>query len=87
MKTSLHIQNLKCGGCVKTITNKVSELENVSDVQVDKETSKVTFTHQKEEDVEVVTDKLKSLGYPTVDDENSVLTKAKSMFSCASGKI
>jgi len=87
MTTSLYVQNLKCGGCVKTITNKITELENISDVVVDKETSKVTFTYQNEADVKAVSDKLLKLGYPTTDDANSVLTKAKSMISCASGRI
>lgn len=86
MTTEIFVQNLKCGGCVNTITTKIAAMENIAAVVVDKDTSKITFTSS-QEDVKKVTDKLKQLGYPEVDAENSMLTKAKSMYSCASGKI
>ena len=34
-----------------------------------------------------VKEKLKTLGYPSIDDTNGILTKAKSFVSCASGKM
>ncbi|WP_379952749.1 heavy-metal-associated domain-containing protein [Dokdonia sp. R78006] len=87
MKTSIIVQNLKCGGCAKTITSKISELDNISNVHVDTETATVSFTSQGTEDALSVKEKLKSLGYPSIEDENGVLSKAKSFVSCATGKM
>jgi len=87
MKTSIIVQNLKCGGCAKTTTSKISELDNISNVYVDTETATVSFTAQGTEDALSVKEKLKSLGYPSIEDENGVLSKAKSFVSCATGKM
>ena len=87
MKTTLIVQNLKCGGCANTITKKLTVMDNISNVEVDKETSEITFSYTEEGDLKIVTDKLKQLGYPTEDAENSMMSKAKSMYSCASGKL
>lgn len=87
MKTSIIVQNLKCGGCATTITEKVSALANVSNVTVDVENSTISFEADDSNTRANVTHKLKSLGYPSVDDKNGVLSKAKSFVSCASGKM
>ena len=34
MTTIIKIQNLKCGGCANTIIKKVSDIENVTNVNV-----------------------------------------------------
>ncbi len=85
MKT-LYIQNVKCGGCANTITTKISDLEGISNVKVTVEEGKIEFDSN-EELVEIVKEKLKSLGYPENGDTNSIGTKAKSFVSCAVGKI
>lgn len=87
MKASIIVQNLKCGGCAKTIINKLSELPNISNVEVDNDTSQVSFNYTSNNDSLVVTQRLKGLGYPSVEENNSAITKAKSFVSCASGKI
>lgn len=87
MRTSIIVQNLKCGGCAKTITSKLSEINNILEVAVDNETSTVSFRAQSSEDALNVKEKLKILGYPSIDDQNSVITKAKSFVSCATGKM
>jgi copper chaperone CopZ len=87
MNTSIVVQNLKCGGCAHTITTKLSEIDKISDLIVDVEESKVSFTYNNDEDLEKVREKLKSLGYPSVDDANSLTSKAKSFVSCATGKF
>lgn len=81
------IQNLKCGGCAKTVTNKLSELEGVTNVDVDVETSKVTFELQREEDMQQVIHRLAEIGYPVEGDVNSLKQKAKSFVSCAVGRM
>ncbi len=87
MKTTFEIQNLKCGGCANTITTKLEDVSGIEDVLVSVETSEVSFVYTTESDLKTVKQKLKSLGYPEVDAVNSVLTKAKSLISCATGKM
>ncbi len=87
MKTTITIQNLKCGGCANTITTKVSALENISDVKVDVETSTVSFTYKTAIDLNSANEKLASLGYPAEGDKNTIVSKAKSFVSCTSGRI
>lgn len=87
MKTSIIVQNLKCGGCAHTITTKLATLENVSEVQVAVDESEISFNYINESDVERVTEKLKDLGYPSVEDKNSLTSKSKSFISCAKGKL
>ena len=87
MKTSIIVQNLKCSGCAKTITDKLSELENISNIEVDTESSTVTFSHTREKDDLMVIEKLKTLGYPSIENTNSITAKARSFVSCATSKM
>lgn len=87
MKASVIVQNLKCEGCAKTITTKLSELKHVSEIDVDTETATVHFTFETTDDAILVKDKLKALGYPSVDHKNSLSAKARSFVSCATGKM
>ena len=87
MKASIYIQNLKCGGCAHTISTKLSEFDSISDIDVNVDDNNVSFNYDNVSDLELVKAKLKTLGYPTVDDKNDLLLKAKSYVSCASGKI
>jgi len=87
MKTTLQVQNLKCGGCAKTISNKLSGIKEIKDVIVEKDSSSVSFDHQSADDASLVKETLRKLGYPTIDDENGFVEKAKSFVSCASGKM
>ena len=87
MKTSIQVQNLKCGGCAKTIIGKLSEIENISKLVIDVDSSMVSFNYLNLSDIDVVKSKLSALGYPSIEDDNSVFSKAKSFVSCASGKL
>ncbi|RYH72272.1 heavy-metal-associated domain-containing protein [Flavobacteriaceae bacterium 144Ye] len=87
MKTSIIVQNLKCGGCANTITTKLSSISNISNLEVDIEASKVSFNYINKEDALIVKEKLKNLGYPSIEDENGLVSKAKSFVSCATGKL
>ncbi|AOW20128.1 heavy-metal-associated domain-containing protein [Urechidicola croceus] len=87
MRAHIKVQNLKCGGCEKTIITKLSPHNNISDVLVDIETSIVSFEVKNQDDVILAKEKLRFLGYPTVDDQNTVISKVKSIVSCATGKI
>ena len=87
MKSTIVIQNLKCGGCASTITTKISALDNINNVLVDVETSTVSFEVSSEEDVTSVKNKLAAIGYPAEGEDNSVVSKAKSFVSCATGRM
>ncbi len=87
MKSSIIVQNLKCNGCANTITNSLSSLPNISEIEVDVEESKISFNTINDEDALMVKEKLKNLGYPSIDDVNSFTSKAKSFVSCATGKM
>ncbi|WP_318312244.1 heavy-metal-associated domain-containing protein [Flagellimonas crocea] len=87
MQTTFQVQNLKCGGCVKSISNKLSGIKEIKNVIVDKESSSVSFDHQSADDASLIKDALKRMGYPTIDDENGFVDRAKSFVSCASGKL
>ena len=87
MKTTITVQNLKCGGCVNTITTKLSEIKNIQDIQVLPEASVVYFQYQDIEDVFKVKEKLKKLGYPAINEKVNLITKANSFISCATGKF
>lgn len=87
MKTIVHIQNLKCGGCVSTITKKLNALDDVSEVTVEVEDNSVTFEYSDEHTLDVVKETLADIGYPEDGERNSLTTKAKSYVSCAFGKM
>jgi copper chaperone CopZ len=87
MKTTLYIQNLKCGGCANTITKNVSSIDAVTEVLVNVEKSAIYFDYPSEEKLIEVKEKLKTLGYPEDGEANSLGSKAKSYVSCAIGKM
>lgn len=87
METTIHIQNLKCGGCANTITKGISSIEAIQNVSVNVDESTVTFSYETEDQVNEVKSKLKSLGYPEDGEANTLGAKAKSYVSCAIGKM
>ncbi len=70
METTLYVQNLKCGGCAKTITSKLNELENISVQTIEVAESAVTVSYQTEDDLITVKNTLKNNGYPEMGDES-----------------
>lgn len=87
MKTSIIVQNLKCGGCAKTITEKLSGIDDISKVNVDTESAMVSFVHENAEDALIARDTLASLGYPSMDSKNNLRHKTQSFVSCAMGRL
>lgn len=87
MKTIVHIQNLKCDGCVNTITKKLNALDDVSEVSVEVADNSVTFEYSEEHTLDLVKKTLADIGYPEDGEVNSLTAKAKSYVSCAFGKI
>ena len=76
MKTTFEIENLKCGGCVKTATEGATALDGISNVIVLLENNSITFESSNESSINKVERKLKEIGYPRKE-EVSLLDKAK----------
>lgn len=86
-KTSIIVQNLRCGGCANTINKALSSLPNVQDVSVDVSNAMVSFQYHDFNDALKVKSLLEGLGYPSVTAKNTLKSKANSFISCATGKI
>ena len=87
MNTTIEILNLKCGGCANSIKKGLLAIDGTSDVEVDLETSKISMELTDESLLDVVKKKLSNMGYPEIGDANTLLHKAKSFVSCASGRM
>lgn len=87
METTLIIQNLKCGGCAKTIVTKLSGIHGIHNIDVLTDDSTVSFHYEDDRALSSARKALLSLGYPIEGEANSVLSKAKSFVSCATGRL
>jgi copper chaperone CopZ len=85
--TTIEILNLKCGGCANTIKKGLLSLDNIKEVSIDIEKSLITVDTENQEDLIIVKEKLQKMGYPQVGDENTLVHKAKSFVSCATGRL
>ncbi len=89
MTYSIKVENIKCGGCASTISNRLNSLDGVSDCQVDIENGVVSVTGDETRKSDVAQLLLK-LGYPesgTAEGFKAAKAKAKSFVSCAVGKM
>ena len=84
---SITIQNLKCGGCANTIQNALAKIGGLSDVTIDVDNSIIEYNIQSFQAELDMKEKLSSLGYPGIEDENTLAKKAKSYISCAVGRV
>jgi len=87
MRTTVHLQNLKCGGCEHTIINRLSEVKNISNVEINQEDATIAFDYHTNHDFEAAKHVLSRIGYPIVGTENKLKTKVQSYVSCAIGRI
>lgn len=87
MKTIIEVQNLKCGGCEKTIIDNLSKVNGVSNVFVDHENSSVQLEYSDENSLKIIKVLLSKLGYPIAGDKNNISKKATSYVSCMIGKM
>ena len=87
MQNTFEIVNLKCGGCANSIKQGLKKLDGVNQVEVDLDASKVIVDVNETSTLVEVKSKLATMGYPEVGDANTVIHKAKSFVSCASGRM
>jgi copper chaperone len=85
----IEIDNLKCGGCARSILKGLADVPGVSDVEVDRDQQLVRFTGEASVRT-LVTDKLRSMGYPekgSLQGLDAGVANAKSFVSCAIGRM
>jgi len=87
MKTTLYIQNLKCGGCEATVINRISALKGISNISIKLQYGTITFEHETNEDIVEVKQILSRIGYPPFGEKNDLGIKVKSYVNCATGII
>lgn len=85
--TTIKILNLKCGGCANTVKKGIITIKGINEVLVNLNTSEVTIDTTDELVIKLVKEKLSNMGYPEAGDANTMLHKAKSFVSCATGKM
>ncbi len=86
MEHTFIVENIKCGGCVKSITNRIMENKNVSNVGVDIENQTIQIETHSPEDRNNFLALLLKMGYPE-QGNNNIGAKVKSYVSCAIGKF
>ena len=85
----VHVENIKCGGCEKSIIKGLTSIEGLSNIVIDRDLQLVKVTAD-ESLREVIAAKLKSTGYPeygSVSGFEAGLANAKSFVSCAIGRV
>ncbi|MGM0622507.1 MAG: heavy-metal-associated domain-containing protein [Campylobacterota bacterium] len=90
MQYSIEVDNIKCGGCATTVKNELGKL--FEEVEIDLEKMPRVVTVKLEEDqIPLLRQKLKTMGYPACDENleglQNATAKAKSFISCATGKF
>lgn len=89
-RTKLWVENIKCGGCAKSIRQGLNGL-GLGNVAVNETESSVEFDNPKNaEAINTAVQKLRGLGYPLIETEQGLKAaalKAKSYLSCAIGKM
>ncbi|SHG54549.1 heavy-metal-associated domain-containing protein [Winogradskyella jejuensis] len=87
MRTTVHIQNMKCEGCKNALRIKLNKVDGISNVEINIADSSVAFDYTTHNVIEGLRAELRDMGYPITGDPNSIVSKAKSYVSCALGKV
>lgn len=91
MQKSFKVQNIKCGGCAKTIKESLKDEFGEVDIDLSQEPRVVTLEIKDEEAELLFSKKMRALGYPMNNEALGTFTKtglkAKSFISCAIGKM
>ena len=83
----IHIANLKCSGCAATIRDRLTKISQVEVHHINEEEGLVELSYPDAATRQLIKDKLYSLGYPEVTEENGLLLQAKSYASCMIGRL
>lgn len=80
------VENIKCGGCMQTITKGLKHIDSGYDVHMDQSNGTIVIDSERSIDSEAVTHALDQMGYP-ISGDNNAWKKAKSYVSCAVGRM
>jgi copper chaperone len=86
---TLQVENIKCGGCEKSIIKGLSSINGLSNIVIDRDQQLISVNAD-ESLREALISKLKSMGYPeqgSVSGLDAGLANAKSFVSCAIGRV
>lgn len=88
MKTwNAYVENLKCGGCEKTVKNLLMDIDGVAAVNVNSDSGKVDMHYEGDDSIEEQAQKaLRRAGY-VPQGESTLRDKAVSYISCMKGKL
>lgn len=64
METKIKASNIKCGGCVNTITTELIKIQGIKAVSVDIPTNEITIEFEGAIDMQAIRAKLQAIGYP-----------------------
>ena len=85
----VHVENIKCGGCEKSIIKGLTSIAGVTNIVIDRDHQLISVSADSSLREALVT-KLRSMGYPehgSVSGLDAGLANAKSFVSCAIGRI
>lgn len=80
------VENIKCGGCMQTITKGLHQINTGYEVHIDSVNGQVVIDSESEIEQEAIIHALDQMGYP-ISGENNTWKKAKSYVSCAVGRM
>lgn len=86
MNFQIQVENIKCGGCMNTITTALLKNQDVEQVEIDKETETISIEAKESTQRSTLVNLLSKLGYPEKG-QNDFMHKAKSYVSCAIGRV
>ncbi len=90
MKINITVENIRCSGCTNTITKKLMALDGVKSVDIAIDEQIVAIEADNDADHDLYVSTLLAMGYPeqgSVEGIAALKGKAKSLVSCAVGKI
>lgn len=90
MILTIPVENIRCGGCMNTITKKLLSLEGVKAVDISLDEQVVSIEAENDTHRAAYIEALLAMGYPeqgSVEGIAALKGKAKSVVSCAIGKI
>ena len=85
----IHVENIKCGGCEKSIVKGLNTIKGLSNIVIDRDQQTVSVMAD-DSLRDAIAAKLKSMGYPefgSVSVLDAGLANAKSFVSCAIGRV
>lgn len=87
MKTSIHVDHIKCEGCCNKISSELSKLDHISNVETNLSEEKVSFDYKDSSHRQKVIETLKTLGYPPKSDATDTSSGSKSFFNRMTNKF